>query len=214
MKLGVVEREYLQEKEAVKKEFEIKKVELKDSLIHELLEEKKKIETERQTMEMTGDTSEVKPVITRKLRRRPNEPPPAQDKRPKRATEISQLLDEEDIMDDLRVIFKGQAFPYYKRPTPSLPVTSSPQGVISEPPVDIPLYDARIDENKLIYERKVYQRGQQIILESKETGKVNCVIHSVGQAEIIVKKNMDQMKLRIFLSQLRSGKYIIRKRPN
>jgi hypothetical protein len=27
--------------------------------------------------------------------------------------------------------------------------------VISEPPVDIPLYDARIDENKLIYERKV-----------------------------------------------------------
>ena len=32
--------------------------------------------------------------------------------------------------------------------------------------------------------------------------------------QIIVKKNMDQMKLRIFLSQLRSGKYIIRKRPN
>ena len=48
----------------------------------------------------------MKPVITRKLRRRPNDPPPAQDKRPKRATEISQLLDEEDIVDDLRVIFK------------------------------------------------------------------------------------------------------------
>ncbi|XP_062499308.1 replication protein A 70 kDa DNA-binding subunit-like [Corticium candelabrum] len=212
--LGIVEREYLQEKEAVKKEFEIKKVELKENLIHELEEEKKKIEMERQTMEMTGDTSEVKPVITRKLRRRPNDPPPAQDKRPKRATEISQLLDEEDIMDDLRVIFKGHTFPNYKRTTPAVPLTTSPQGFLPEQSANVALYDARIDENKLIYERKVYQRGQQIILESKETGKVNCVIHTVGQAEIIVKKNMDQMKLRIFLSQLRSGKYIIRKRPN
>ncbi|XP_065830930.1 sin3 histone deacetylase corepressor complex component SDS3-like [Oscarella lobularis] len=209
--IGVVEHEYLHEKSAVKREYEIKKVEMKDNLIHDLLEEKKKVETERQTIELTGDSMDVKPVVTRKLRRRPNDPLPVQDKRPKKSAEIGQLLDEEDILDDLKAIYKGKTFPQ-KRP---LPVISAATTLLSSDVLsDNPVFEARIDENKLIYERKVYQRGQQIVLESDMTGKINCIVHSVGQTEIIVKKNMDQMKLRIFLSQLRAGKYVIRKRSN
>ena len=50
------------------------KVYLKDQLIAELEEKQKLIETERHNMELTGDSMELKPITTRKLRRRANEP--------------------------------------------------------------------------------------------------------------------------------------------
>ncbi|MBZ3890678.1 Sin3 histone deacetylase corepressor complex component SDS3 [Sciurus carolinensis] len=80
-----VERNYIKEKKAAVKEFEDKKVELKENLIAELEEKKKMIENEKLTMELTGDSMEVKPIMTRKLRRRPNDPVPIPDKRRKPA---------------------------------------------------------------------------------------------------------------------------------
>jgi hypothetical protein len=43
-------------------------------LISELEEKQKMIETERHNMELTGDSMDLKPITTRKLRRRANEP--------------------------------------------------------------------------------------------------------------------------------------------
>ena len=51
-----VERNYIKEKKAAVKEFEDKKVELKENLIAELEEKKKMIENETLTMELTGGT--------------------------------------------------------------------------------------------------------------------------------------------------------------
>lgn len=100
----------MKEKKAAVKEFDDKKVELKENLIAELEEKKKMIENEKLTMELTGgegarvgshiwavlnhfnlgwflisDSMEVKPIMTRKLRRRPNDPVPIPDKRRKPA---------------------------------------------------------------------------------------------------------------------------------
>ncbi|KAJ6659155.1 hypothetical protein lerEdw1_019458 [Lerista edwardsae] len=83
-----VERNYIKEKKAAVKEFEDKKIELKENLIAELEEKKKMIESEKLTMELTGDSMEVKPIMTRKLRRRPNDPVPIPDKRRKPAPDI------------------------------------------------------------------------------------------------------------------------------
>ncbi|KAJ1092098.1 hypothetical protein NDU88_005212 [Pleurodeles waltl] len=84
-----VERNYIKEKKAAVKEFEDKKIELKETLITELEEKKKMIENEKLTMELTGDSMEVKPIMTRKLRRRPNDPVPMTDlKRRKQAPDI------------------------------------------------------------------------------------------------------------------------------
>ncbi|EAW50397.1 hCG1746602, isoform CRA_a [Homo sapiens] len=66
-----VGRNYMKEKKAAVKEFEDKKVELKENLIAELAEEKKMIENEMLTMELNGDSMQVRPIMTRKLRRRP-----------------------------------------------------------------------------------------------------------------------------------------------
>ncbi|KAG2470681.1 SDS3 deacetylase, partial [Polypterus senegalus] len=49
-----VERNYIKEKKAAVKEFEDKKIELKENLIAELEEKKKMIENEKLTMELTG----------------------------------------------------------------------------------------------------------------------------------------------------------------
>ncbi|XP_062890321.1 sin3 histone deacetylase corepressor complex component SDS3 isoform X1 [Mobula hypostoma] len=102
-----VERNYIKEKKAAVKEFEDKKIELKENLIAELEEKKKMIENERLTMELTGDSMEVKPIMTRKLRRRPNDPVPIPDKRRKPApAQLNYLLTDEQIMEDLRTLNK------------------------------------------------------------------------------------------------------------
>ncbi|GAB1290077.1 Sin3 histone deacetylase corepressor complex component SDS3 [Apodemus speciosus] len=54
-----VERNYIKEKKAAVKEFEDKKVELKENLIAELEEKKKMIENEKLTMELTGESLEL-----------------------------------------------------------------------------------------------------------------------------------------------------------
>jgi len=89
-------------------------VELQENLISELEEKKRLVETERVTMELTGDSMEVKPVTTRKLRRRPNDPinvnssNNSSDKRRKLApAQLAYLLDENEINDDLRQIARG-----------------------------------------------------------------------------------------------------------
>ncbi|XP_074495062.1 sin3 histone deacetylase corepressor complex component SDS3 isoform X6 [Sebastes fasciatus] len=102
-----VERNYIKEKKAAVKEFDDKKVELKENLIAELEEKKKMIENEKLTMELTGDSMEVKPIMTRKLRRRPNDPVPIPDKRRKLFTpQLNYLLTDEQIMEDLRTLNK------------------------------------------------------------------------------------------------------------
>lgn len=53
-----VERNYIKEKKAAVKEFDDKKVELKENLIAELEEKKKMIENEKLTMELTGGEKE------------------------------------------------------------------------------------------------------------------------------------------------------------
>lgn len=54
-----VERDYILEKKAAVKEFEEKKIDLKDNLLTDMEEKRKIIESDRHTMELTGDSMEV-----------------------------------------------------------------------------------------------------------------------------------------------------------
>lgn len=100
-----IEREYINEKKAALREFEDRKIELRESLILELEDRRRMIENERSTMELLSDCADTKPVTTRKLRRRPNEPVPVPDKR--RRTSPAQLnhqLEDKDINEDLKAL--------------------------------------------------------------------------------------------------------------
>eukprot|EP00064_Thunnus_orientalis_P011989 superscaffoldBa00001787_g12022 len=207
-----VERNYIKEKKAAVKEFDDKKVELKENLIAELEEKKKMIENEKLTMELTGDSMEVKPIMTRKLRRRPNDPVPIPDKRRKPAPDIlhinlqSHCLRDEQIMEDLRTLNKLKS--------PKRPVSPSSPEHVPSAPMENPSqrYEARIEEGKLYYDKRWYHKSQAIYLESKDNTKISCVISSVGTNEIWVRKTSDSTKMRIYLGQLQRGAFVIRRR--
>ncbi|NXF89654.1 SDS3 deacetylase, partial [Eubucco bourcierii] len=211
-----VEKNYVKEKKAAAKEFEDKKIELKENLIAELEEKKKMIENEKLTMELTGDSMEVKPIMTRKLRRRPNDPVPIPDKRRKPAPDIlserhcratlNYLLTDEQIMEDLRTLNKLKS---PKRPASP----SSPEHLPATPAESpAPRFEARIEDGKLYYDKRWYHKSQAIYLESKENTKISCVISSVGANEIWVRKTSDSTKMRIYLGQLQRGVFVIRRR--
>ncbi|XP_071388717.1 sin3 histone deacetylase corepressor complex component SDS3 isoform X1 [Centroberyx affinis] len=209
-----VERNYIKEKKAAVKEFDDKKVELKENLIAELEEKKKMIENEKLTMELTGDSMEVKPIMTRKLRRRPNDPVPIPDKRRKPApAQLNYLLTDEQIMEDLRTLNKLKS---PKRPGMSALAFLSPSSPEHLPttPMENPSqrYEARIEEGKLYYDKRWYHKSQAIYLESKDNTKISCVISSVGTNEIWVRKTSDSTKMRIYLGQLQRGAFVIRRR--
>ncbi|EDO44590.1 predicted protein [Nematostella vectensis] len=211
--IELVEKEYIREKQAVQQEYENKKVELKDTLMSELLEKKKTIENERVTMELTGDSVEIKPAVTRKLRRRPNEPLPAPEKRRKTSPQINYLLDEQDIMDDLRALNK-LVLPMESRsnsPAPSLTKSSNSRIKGGNSGNSVDMGDVRIEDGKLYYDKKWFSKGTSIIVENRENGKYSGTLSSVGQAEIWVKKT-DNTKAKIYLSSLLKGKFTLRKK--
>ncbi|KAA8592528.1 hypothetical protein FQN60_017983 [Etheostoma spectabile] len=150
-----VERNYIKEKKAAVKEFDDKKVELKENLIAELEEKKKMIENEKLTMELTGDSMEVKPIMTRKLRRRPNDPVPIPDKRRKPAPDILCINLQEHFI--------------------SMGVSPSSPEHIPSTPIENPSqrYEARIEEGKLYYDKRWYHKSQAIYLESKDNTKIS-----------------------------------------
>ena len=103
-----IEKEYINEKKAAVREFDERKSDLKESIVAELEEKKRQIESERTTIELTSEGCEAKPITTRKLRRRPNDPVPLPEKRKRGPpTTLNQLLDDSDISEDIKNINKA-----------------------------------------------------------------------------------------------------------
>ncbi|KAG8196244.1 hypothetical protein JTE90_023800 [Oedothorax gibbosus] len=200
-----VERDYVLEKEAAHKEFEEKKIEVRENLIADLEEKKRMIEAERSSMELTSDSMEVKPVTTRKLRRRPNDPLPVPEKRRKTLpTQLNFLLDDGDIMDDLRAISKNKNSSSSKRHDSYEGSSSDHRGTSIE---------VKVEDGKLYYDKKWYHRGQQVYYEGKEVGSKNSgLICTISSSEIWIKRTFDSTKIRIYISQLQKGKITIRRR--
>lgn len=104
-----VERDYIYEKRSAAKEFDEKKEDLKFNLLTDFEDRRKLIDTERQSMELTSDSTEVKPTVTRKLRRRPNEPLPVVEKRRKPTNgQLILQLDDKDVENDLKSINRAK----------------------------------------------------------------------------------------------------------
>ncbi|KAJ8947649.1 hypothetical protein NQ318_009533 [Aromia moschata] len=211
-----VERDYVQEKKAAAREFEEKKIDLKETLISDLEDKKRTVEAERYSMELTGDSMEVKPVMTRKLRRRPNDPMPLPEKRRKPPTShITYLLDEKEMENDLRVINKGKVqTPVRKHSENSC---SSSPGHLQSIPIqqvnDVPLIETRIEDGKLLYEKRWYHRGQSVFVEGRDMPKFPANISAIGNDAIWVKKS-DGAKVRIYISYLARGKVSIKRRAS
>lgn len=210
-----IEREYEREKKLSKHDFEQKKDELKEILINELHEKKKMIETEKSTLELTGGMNsilplEVKPAVTRKLRRRPNDPPPVTEKKRKTATmQLNILLTEEQVLADLKKLNK-----HHKSPPEEKPILKNVKTDNKCDPAVFPDgSDAKIKDEKLYFNKEWYQSGDPIYLNTRDRERFNAQIHSItSKGEIWIKKLTEGTRLKIYVGHLQRGKYAIERR--
>jgi len=222
-----IERQFLREKKAAVREFEDKKIELKDTVIAEWEEKRKQIELDRYSVELAQDNTEVKSASTRKLRRRPNDPVPIPEKRRKTPqSQITFLLDDREIDADRDAITKirvmapnvsskksGSASSGNSNSSPP-PEECSSSGTrmksVSPPP---PSSDIRIEDGKLFYEKRWFHRGQPVYVEGREIIRVNGNIGAISHDTVWIRKVGDpSVKLKVQLKQLINGKLSIKRR--
>ena len=117
LEVEMVEKEFSREKKSALRDFEDQKVYLKEQLIVELEEKQKLIEAEFHNTELTGDSMEMKPITTRKLRRRANESSGTgtyrtgqKRRKPMQLSSVTYLLEDSEVIDDLKIINRNKAF--------------------------------------------------------------------------------------------------------
>ncbi|XP_030568493.1 sin3 histone deacetylase corepressor complex component SDS3 [Drosophila novamexicana] len=214
-----VERDYILEKKAAQKEFDEKMMDLKDNLIADFEDRKRQIENERYSLELTNDSMEIKTTVTRKLRRRPNEPLPVIEKRRKPATGqlLVYQLDDKEIESDLKMIQRGKPMPLQQNGMGSYTNTQQQQQQQQQQQAHNLLAESnsyvetRIEDNKLLYERRWFCRGQQIYVEGKDMNKFAATITAIGN-EVIWVKRSNESKFKINMSHLAKGKICIKRR--
>lgn len=190
-----VEREFITEKKAAVKEYDEKRADLKENLISDFEEKRKSIEAERFNMELTGDSTETKPTVTRKLRRRPNDPIPMTAEKRRKPT-VSQLvyqLDEKEIDNDLKLISRGKTQTPVRPPSvgsngmspllPNLTIASS-----LPPTENYSMVETKIEDGKLLYERRWFHRGQPVYVEGKDLAKFPATILSIANDGVSLNK--------------------------
>ena len=238
----MVEQDFINEKRSAVREFEEQKVFLRDQLISELEDKQRLIEAERHNMELTGDLNgDLKPISTRKLRRRPNEggygSSSYSDKRngtgggrggkqPCNVANLNYLLQEQEVNEDLKIINKNRAYSALGKGGANR-LGNSGQTVPGADGIGSSGYitnensrsrmnnypkDCRIEEGKLFYEKRWYRRGQSIQLECSKSEKFPAMISAIGSESIWIRKLNDSGKLKIYLKELTKGKYILKRR--
>lgn len=208
MEMDQIEAEYRNEMDRAQTEYDDGVFQLRVNLLHEWEEKKKNLELEKQSLELLSDTVEIKPIATRKLRRRPNDPVPQSSDKRKKITpgQVNTLLDEKQIAEDLKLLNKLSGN-YKTKPHQYSQLTGN-AGFSDHGH----LFDARIDEGKLYYDKKCFQRAQNVFVETKEGGRVPGIITAISNQDVWVKKQTDPNKMRINIIHLQKGKYILRKR--
>ncbi|XP_034663866.1 sin3 histone deacetylase corepressor complex component SDS3 [Drosophila subobscura] len=212
-----VERDYILEKKAAQKEYDEKMMDLKDNLISDFEDRKRLIENERYSLELTNDSMEIKTTVTRKLRRRPNEPMPVIEKRRKPATGqlLVYQLDDKEIESDLKVIQRGKPLgPNIMHQNGLVSYTNAQQQQSHMLLNDLTAnsyVETRIEDNKLLYERRWFCRGQQVYVEGKDLSKFAATITAIGN-EVVWVKRTNESKVKINMSHLAKGKISIKRR--
>lgn len=207
--VNCVERDYILEKNAAVKEYEEKKSDLRENLLTDFEDKRKQIEIERNNMELNCDTIDIKPAVTRKLRRRPNEPVPVVEKRRKNTPGALVLqLEDKEIDSDLKMISRSKVMTPIKQPCYSMNGNSASSYAMDA------FTEAKIEDGKLLYEKRWYHRGQPIFVEGKEYPRFAATISAIGNETIWVKKCSDNNKVRIMTMQLSRGKISIKRRAN
>ncbi|KAH9518648.1 hypothetical protein Btru_005882 [Bulinus truncatus] len=99
--------------------------------------------------------------------------------------QVSLLLEDDQVAADLRVLLKVSGKPVAKKPVVTTP------GPLTENTSDV-----RIEDGRLWYDKKWFQRNTMVQIDSKEGGpRIYGTITNIGNQEIWIKRSGDNSKL-------------------
>eukprot|EP01114_Cavostelium_apophysatum_P023047 TRINITY_DN8560_c0_g3_i1.p1 TRINITY_DN8560_c0_g3~~TRINITY_DN8560_c0_g3_i1.p1 ORF type:complete len:404 (+),score=100.29 TRINITY_DN8560_c0_g3_i1:231-1442(+) len=192
------------EKRQAEEDYKVDIKNLREKMLDNTLERKRKLVEEKNTMNISADGTER--VMTRTLRRRggiKDTKDTASYKKRLNPPSINYTLKEAEISDDLSVLLRNTANSSYNNNSSSSTITrfsTLPAAKAS---------DVYADKGKLHYHSQIFEKGKDIFVEAKqESGKWYGVLVVISPAEIHI-KSADGTKSRFSLAQLRSGRYSI-----
>ncbi|KAG1681494.1 Sin3 histone deacetylase corepressor complex component SDS3 [Nymphon striatum] len=168
-----VDRDYINEKLAAVREFDEKKIEIKENLILELEEKKKMIEIERTSMELAGEESEILEDLKalnkgKSLVKKSS----GQDEHKLARLVMEGLVEGKKDRGRQRRVW-GDDLKEWSKSTRSVDVYNH----------DTLSFEAKLEDGKLYYDKKCFQRGHPVIVEPKEYERFNGVISAMGATE-------------------------------
>ncbi|MBN3319670.1 BM1LA protein, partial [Atractosteus spatula] len=198
--LQVIRHRYDCEIQGARQHLESERLLLFDNMKNELLEKIRRLEEDRQNIDITSEwwSDEVR---AKKCKRKSD---PTKPERKKKAALVSgpyivYMLRDIDILEDWTAIKKAKAsvLPLKKKLDTAGKVDKAP-------------YSARCEDGTLYYEGESYCKGNSILLEIREETPSQAVITAVSTGEVWLRRT-DGSKTKIYVSQLQKGKYTIRK---
>ncbi|XP_061424413.1 breast cancer metastasis-suppressor 1-like protein [Lethenteron reissneri] len=198
--LTVVKHKYECELQGARQHLESEKLLLYDTVQNELEEKIRRLEEDRQNVDITSELWGDELRTKKKKKFDPFNP----EKRKKPVTVtgpyIVYMLWDSEILEDWTTIKKitGKAAVSQTRRKPDV--------VFKQ---DKHQYSARFEEGRLFYEGDWYGRGHSIIIDTKDDSPMFATITAINTLEVWIKRS-DNSKSKLYISQLQKGKYTIR----
>ncbi|CAH3189345.1 unnamed protein product [Porites evermanni] len=204
-RLGNVKHKYDADEQAAIQHFESEKLALMESMKQELEEKIRKLEEDKQNMDISADIWLESQSLNKK-HRKSSDGSMISDKRRKPVTVtdilflhpyIVYMLREMDILEDWAAIRKAKGALARRRQNSGCQLENSP-------------FSARYEDGKLYYEGEWFHKGDHILIESRNDTHSSAFVTGINTGEVWVRKG-DGSKTKLYIGQLQKGKYKIRK---
>lgn len=202
--MDAVQRLFVSEEEQASSEYEENVSTLRETMLKALKTDRERTQVENQTLDLQGDIPSVAEqttnrTMTRKLRKRQNEAQAALLAKQRKMTmptapAIVYELTQDEISEDLSLVKK------------MLKSRMTKKHQMAE---NDTLYDCYFQDGLLVYDKSEFVRGHKISVENKNSGRYHAVITAINSGEVWVKRS-DGSKAKLYISQLKLGKYYIR----
>lgn len=198
-RLENVENKYNADEQAAVQHYESEKLALMESMKHELEEKIRKLEEDKQNMDISADIW-LESQSMNKKHRKSSDGSTLPEKRRKPVTVtgpfIVYMLREMDILEDWAAIRKAKGALARKRQNSGCQSEKSP-------------FSARYEDGKLYYEGEWFQRNDHVLIENR-SGTFSSYVTGINTGEVWVRK-VDGSKTKLYIGQLQKGKYRIKK---
>ncbi|VDP06535.1 unnamed protein product [Heligmosomoides polygyrus] len=189
----LIERKYQMEHAAIQKELKEREEELVQAMLMEIDDRARFIEAEVAVLDVAGPACPTFSMNKKCLRRRPHDTPSSTEKKKARsaAPAIIHLLPEHIIAEDVRLLAPAESIP----------------SVVQH-------HKVSLDNGKLIYEGKTYQRGQALVVQTENYGAFAGMILAMCEQYIQFRSTVpgDTRQVLATMDDLESGRVILRKK--